>query len=278
MRNKKIEMSAEYSEKKKEISSNISWSTSTIRSRATKYSNDTTSMITYLKGMNWVFTVMIISFLFLFFIIIIVFVVIPVNKFRKLIENDKELPVVGLYESRLFAKTYNGLVEKKRAYEKHLRDSVELDPLTGVKSRYALNMLFQQEVGHDSAAMFVLDVNYLKKTNDDLGHSAGDELIIKAADCIISAFNINDSFQAYRYGGDEFIVVIRDVTLDEIDEAMKNFKNIQKKNEVSIACGYEYSENGYNTSYAKLFKRADRNMYLEKEKYHHKIDKKNSAK
>ena len=271
-------LSSDYSGKKKEISSLISRATATTRARATEYSNETTATITFLKGMNGVFTVMIISFLILFFLVIIIFVVIPVNKFRNLIERDMELPVVGLYESRLFAKTYNGLIEKKRAYEKYLEESVELDPLTGLKSRYSLNMLFQQEIGHDSAVLFVLDVNYLKRTNDDLGHTAGDELIIKAADCIISAFNINDSFQAYRYGGDEFIVLIRDITLDEIDEILKNFKVIQEKNEVSIACGYEYTENGYNTSYSKLFKRADRNMYLEKEREHRILESKDSAK
>ena len=254
----------DYSIRKRDISSNASQAMSLVKSRASVRQIELNNRLNFNKVFNWVFTVLIVLTLFSFFFVVIKYIIIPIVKYTRNIEEDEMLPVIGLYETRVLARSYNELVEKKKIYEKDLVNSVETDALTGLKSRYALNSIFQQEVGPTSIALFVFDVNNLKVINDDQGHDAGDELIQRASNCIMKTFNFNDSFLAYRFGGDEFVAIIKNITKADIDNLMAEFATAQKDYEVSIACGYEYEEDGSNTSYSQLFKRADRNMYDDK--------------
>lgn len=254
----------DYSIRKRDISSNASQAMSLVKSRASVRQIELNNRLNLNKVFNWIFTVLIVLTLFSFFFVVIKYIIIPIVKYTRNIEEDKKLPVMGLYETRVLARSYNELVEKKKIYEKDLVNSVETDALTGLKSRYALNSIFQQEVGPTSIALFVFDVNNLKVINDDQGHDAGDELIQRASNCIMKTFNFNDSFLAYRFGGDEFVAIIKNITKADIDNLMAEFATAQKDYEVSIACGYEYEEDGSNTSYSQLFKRADRNMYDDK--------------
>ncbi|MBQ9449450.1 MAG: GGDEF domain-containing protein [Acholeplasmatales bacterium] len=254
----------DYSIRKRDISSNASQAMSLVKSRASVRQIELNNRLNLNKVFNWVFTVLIVLTLFSFFFVVIKYIIIPIVKYTRNIEEDEKLPVMGLYETRVLARSYNELVEKKKIYEKDLVNSVETDALTGLKSRYALNSIFQQEVGPTSIALFVFDVNNLKVINDDQGHDAGDELIQRASNCIMKTFNFNDSFLAYRFGGDEFVAIIKNITKADIDNLMAEFATAQKDYEVSIACGYEYEEDGSNTSYSQLFKRADRNMYDDK--------------
>ena len=262
--------SSDYTGKKRDISRIIGISYDTIKAKAAAKEADLNSQVKICRGLNWGFTTVIFFLLLAFFAIIIVFVLVPLYHSIKLIENDELMPIRGLYENRVFAKTYNELRNKKQIYEKHLEESVETDALTGLKSRYSLNQIFQQPVGPTSVALFVFDVNYLKQTNDSLGHDVGDQLIVKASNCILKAFNVNDSFLAYRFGGDEFIVILKDILKTDIEKILEDFKNEQSINNVSIACGYAYEDDGKDTSYSQLFKRADRNMYTNKESEHSK--------
>ena len=258
-------LASDYSLYKRDISASLSAAVSRVKAMAAEEEAKLNKDISFFKGLNWGFTALIAMFLFSFFAVIIIFVIIPIVKYKNNIENDEKLPIKGLYETRVFAQSYNNLFEKKQLFEKRLKESIETDALTGLKSRYALNTIFQQEVGPTSICLFVFDVNNLKTVNDGLGHDAGDELIIRASNAILKTFNYNDSFLAYRFGGDEFVVIIKDINEKDIEKLMTSFSQVQKEEELSIACGYVYEKDGSNTSYSQLFKRADRKMYDNKE-------------
>ena len=55
-------------------------------------------------------------------------------------------------------------------------------------------------------SLLMIDVDHFKKLNDTLGHAAGDEMLRDIAQIIRSTIRENDS--AFRYGGDEFVVVL----------------------------------------------------------------------
>ena len=65
-----------------------------------------------------------------------------------------------------------------------------------------------------------MDLNGLKKANDTLGHSAGDELICAAANCMKFAFASYGKI--YRIGGDEFVVLIQE-SVSDIDSILQMF-------------------------------------------------------
>lgn len=84
------------------------------------------------------------------------------------------------------------------------------DKLTGIGNRRAFDELLdeieQRADQYEDVALAFLDLNGLKETNDIYGHSAGDELLIAAANCIRDAFDGEGQF--FRIGGDEFCAVV----------------------------------------------------------------------
>ena len=87
--------------------------------------------------------------------------------------------------------------------------SVE-DRLTGLANRRsfdeALSTLADTADTYRNAALIFMDMNRLKYINDNFGHTAGDEMITRAARCIEDAFAKQGS--CYRIGGDEFAVIM----------------------------------------------------------------------
>ena len=68
--------------------------------------------------------------------------------------------------------------------------------------------------------MFSVDVNGLKKVNDTKGHTAGDELIKGAANCLTLA--VGNNGKVYRTGGDEFMAVLFTENPEKIRDEIKN--------------------------------------------------------
>ncbi len=109
-----------------------------------------------------------------------------------------------------------GTIEQKRA-ELALRESEarfqqlsRTDGLTGLLNRRGWNECLAEEerraqrLGHPSCVM-VADLDGLKETNDRYGHAAGDDMLRRAADCILGA--VRDVDKVARIGGDEFAVL-----------------------------------------------------------------------
>ena len=138
----------------------------------------------------------------------------PLQGFVQLITANQPLDEEkGLQEVRLVASAYNSLRKRRDALDAILRSAAETDALTNLPNRYRFEqyLLDVGERGY-SLAILMFDINYLKETNDTEGHSAGDNLIRTAAQCITSCFGE----KSFRIGGDEFAAVV----LDEADKQM----------------------------------------------------------
>lgn len=75
--------------------------------------------------------------------------------------------------------------------------------------------------------MIVFDLNDLKEVNDSLGHVAGDTLIMNFAHIIRTS--IPDNHFVGRYGGNEFIALLTDVTKDEVEEIIASVQDEAKR-------------------------------------------------
>ncbi|RJX24430.1 MAG: sensor domain-containing diguanylate cyclase [Acholeplasma sp.] len=91
----------------------------------------------------------------------------------------------------------------------------QFDSLTGAYSREHYDKTIQSLVKHNHTALClaILDVNDLKKVNDTYGHSAGDQYIVHFVQIIKRNLLSKDS--VYRTGGDEFVILMPDLKLQE---------------------------------------------------------------
>ena len=142
-----------------------------------------------------------------------------------------------------------------------------IDLLTGLYNRNKLNNVMNEILDSRDAltSLIFLDINGLKKVNDEQGHIAGDILIKRAANVLISVFHNND---IYRVGGDEFVIILRDVEKEKIDKYIDNIHRKAKQNDVSFAVGYAMSNNAKDIE--KLLTEADAKMYEDKRKFYKK--------
>ena len=120
-------------------------------------------------------------------------------------------------------------------------------------------------------AYISLDLNDLKQTNDLLGHSAGDELICAASNCMKFAFASYGKI--YRIGGDEFVVWIQ-YSVSNLDSILQGFDATvhdwhgKYSNSISVSYGVVKSSEKSFDSVQEISKLADERMYQNKKDYY----------
>jgi diguanylate cyclase (GGDEF)-like protein/PAS domain S-box-containing protein len=106
----------------------------------------------------------------------------------------------------------------------HFRDLADYDELTKLPNRRLMDdrlsqaMIAGKRSGRYGAVMF-LDLDNFKPINDNYGHIAGDLLLIEAAQRINGCVRADDTVA--RFGGDEFIVMLRELDKDKVESARK---------------------------------------------------------
>jgi diguanylate cyclase (GGDEF)-like protein len=104
-----------------------------------------------------------------------------------------------------------------------LRETLRLqalrDPLTGLFNRRFLDEWIEREINradHAGATLGVImaDVDHFKDINDVHGHDAGDQVLIAVANAIRGSLRAGDV--PCRYGGEEFLILLTDITLDDL--------------------------------------------------------------
>ena len=137
------------------------------------------------------------------------------------------------------------------------------DLLTGLYNRQAF-YYDMRDFDLRITAIIAIDMNYLKKINDEYGHTEGDRALVK----ISKVFGGTDKRKSrfYRIGGDEFVALCFDMEKKEVKKLIKKIK--VKLKDVKYSCSFGYSMRTNKEEIYLLYKEADRNMYIEKEKYH----------
>ena len=115
----------------------------------------------------------------------------------------------------------------------------------------------------------MFDLNNLKIANDTLGHSVGDQLIVNFANILRNVIPSKEFVG--RYGGDEFVAVIRDMpkddvigVLEKLKEKVEDFNDHGKNIKISYAYGCAFSDDYTECTLRTLFDRADKHMYENK--------------
>src|SRR5690606_12593255 len=130
-------------------------------------------------------------------------------------EMEVALPSSRHHEIQSIVATLEDTMVALRERDRRLVHLAMHDSLTGLYNRHHFVNELEQEIerlagsAQRSAVLFV-DLDQFKYVNDTCGHPAGDELLKLAARCIASAVRGTDVVA--RFGGDEFAVLLRDVT------------------------------------------------------------------
>jgi len=107
-------------------------------------------------------------------------------------------------------------VENARLYAQ-AEEKARVDDLTGLLNRRSLDEMITSEIGRHSRyggafSMIILDLDSFKAFNDRYGHLAGDRLLKQVGTIIKGAIRSAD--QAFRYGGDEFAILLPQTAID----------------------------------------------------------------
>ena len=106
----------------------------------------------------------------------------------------------------------------------------ETDPLTGLGNRYGLNKFADKAFedayeGHYSLAVEILDVDNFKLYNDTYGHQLGDLCLRKISEIVANLCYVRQKVHAFRYGGDEFVLIYENMTDEEIMECATSLRD-----------------------------------------------------
>lgn len=160
----------------------------------------------------------------------------------------------------------NSLDRKKQ--QAYLEKLSYRDMLTGLynRNRYIERLEAYKQVQDQQIGAIYIDLNGLKKVNDEQGHRAGDELIVRAAGTIAGIF----AEDAYRVGGDEFVVILLDVSREEFARKTEQLRRQMQENSVDASIGGVWQASTENLE--DLLRLADENMYREKKRYYSQAD------
>jgi diguanylate cyclase len=146
----------------------------------------------------------------------------------------------------------------------------QMDPLTEALNRHAFHSLLSRDTGQPNSevdgCVAVIDVDNLKPINDTLGHSVGDKAIRAVARAVRSLIRADDML--FRWGGDEFLVLMFKLHQEEASRRMNSLNEILERNgeqwvaapvKIRVSsgvCGFESMKD-----LGRAIEEADRAMY-----------------
>lgn len=179
------------------------------------------------------------TFIFKFFVIV-VFYLLSNQMFASII--DHALILVG---SLIITAVLWSFYRLKQIEDDRMRNVInqsQIDALTGAFNFQKLGadlLKFQENKQFFSLAM--IDLDYFKELNDTFGHSEGNEVLKEFAELLNVIFTQRrgkGNFAVYRFGGEEFCVILFDCTKKEAQQEFKHFKKNYMKHHRLLSKGY----------------------------------------
>ena len=173
----------------------------------------------------------------------------------------------------------NSLIDTKVALKEteekasNLQALSEKDALTGIRNKRAYDCEVQKlekdlADGFNEFGLAMIDLNFLKRTNDTYGHEKGNISIRRLCMLVCEIFEHSPVF---RIGGDEFIVVLKNRDYRGVDKLIEDFNNhltavqnddtLQPWEQISAAIGYAKFDKTVDKNVEDVFKKADKAMY-----------------
>ncbi|STM58233.1 heme-regulated cyclic AMP phosphodiesterase (direct oxygen sensor protein) [Escherichia coli] len=128
----------------------------------------------------------------------------------------------------------------RELFEEVSRHEVGMDVLTKLLNRRFLPTIFKREIAHANRtgtplSVLIIDVDKFKEINDTWGHNTGDEILRKVSQAFYD--NVRSSDYVFRYGGDEFIIVLTEASENETLRTAERIRSRVEKTKLKAANG-----------------------------------------
>ena len=179
-------------------------------------------------------------------------------------------------ESETLQKLINTLLYPLRnalMYREAIR-AAQKDPLTGTGNRAALNEALSREIEvaqrHErTLGMIIFDVVHFKNINDTYGHNTGDCLLKALTETAEDTIRISD--QLFRFGGEEFIVLLPETGLTGVKKLAERIRRnvealecICEGHQIKMTASFGISILKADETEKSFFIRADKALYIAK--------------
>lgn len=212
------------------------------------------------------------------------YIVIKDNNPVKIDVNRILLPIVLIFVAGviIMAVSFTILSTRQRRAEDAYNNSYEVsikDELTGLYNRRGYEVdceAIEKDNTLSEYAIIMMDLNGLKAANDNIGHEAGDELIISAGKCMNNAFA--GMGKVYRVGGDEYVALLTgsrdslEAAVNTLDYLCASYKG-KLISEISISKGLVICSEHPEKSFEEIKSLADKLMYEDKDEYYRRTGK-----
>lgn len=160
-----------------------------------------------------------------------------------------------------------------------LTEELQIEPLTKLYNRLAYTNTSEKllklisnpsySLENSPATIVFFDLDNFKEINDKFGHATGDSVLVALGKAIITVMETNRN--SFRYGGDEFILILRDLSISEsiekVEQIMSEFKKfsaqqLMNKSECTMSVGISMYKKGWTLK--DWFKSADEAAYKAK--------------
>lgn len=166
-----------------------------------------------------------------------------------------------------------------RRYQKRIEKSAATDQLTSLLNRQAFDFVFQHalldsERSRQSMCVALIDIDFFKKVNDKYGHLVGDHVLREIA--LIAKRSLRESDVICRWGGEEFLILLKNCTLEKATSIAENLRTTIANNDFSRTTDLARSRLSITVSMGvaqckdketedSVFERADVALYQAKE-------------
>ncbi|MBN1897988.1 MAG: diguanylate cyclase [Spirochaetes bacterium] len=149
--------------------------------------------------------------------------------------NQEDLMILDLVSSQAGVS-----IENARLYQRAITDG-----LTGLFNRiffdnYLMKSVHEAQRYGKDLVLLIIDIDHFKKFNDVYGHQAGDLVLVSVADIIKENTRVSDI--AARYGGDEFVMILPETSLEGGWATAEKIRNIVKSTKVLFGMGKKVQE------------------------------------
>lgn len=172
----------------------------------------------------------------------------------------------------------NNFSQDMKDFMEKMRDLIEsylnllhlsmTDQLTGLYNRAYLDLMANQEIeaansGQRPVTALLLDIDYFKNINDTFGHLAGDKVLRKFAEIVV--FSLRETDMAFRFGGDEFFVLMPGTAIDDAarqaEKLRVNVENSRIWPDLKVTTSVGVAEWNFGESVDRWFARVDKALY-----------------
>ncbi|MBF0623456.1 MAG: GGDEF domain-containing protein [Magnetococcales bacterium] len=149
------------------------------------------------------------------------------------------------------------------------------DPLTRVFNRRFLETVVRHEMGislrHDMPfGLLLCDIDHFKKINDTYGHDAGDMVLRQFAAILLA--NVRGTDYIFRFGGEEFLVLLGDMSASRLGLLAEKFRSAVESNvfhltearRIKVTASFGGAMHDGHPDYLRTLKRADEALYTAK--------------